>query len=119
MSRQSIVEIDNVIDLIYTGKINYEQANKMLNDIENKYDRPFFLAKCKPQPRPWNKKYLNVLKENSKFAYRSKECILHMAEVSDEVHYKQRQTIKKVSVIAAIIILIGVATAIIVALNKK
>ena len=85
-SKESIAKVKNIINLIYHNKINYSQTKEMLDAIERRYNRPFLLAIIKPRPKPWDKKYLDELYDKCNNEAFSKECILLMAKVADDVY---------------------------------
>ncbi len=92
MSRESVNKVKKIIDLVYGGKIDYEQTKKMLDEISKRYKHPFLLARPHPISKQyWNKQYLKKLYEECKNECFSKSCILYMATVADEIYGKKHK----------------------------
>ena len=100
MKQEAVVEINNLIEKIYKGKIKKKAVEKRLDELEAKYEDIYYVANVHKKNPPWNKKYLTEYYESMKFDQRSKSCILYFSDVADSVYAKIRK--RKIQIGAAI-----------------
>lgn len=98
--------INQLVNDIVENKINQKETKIRIDDLKKKYGDdifPDFLFE--PEKKPWNKSYLTKLKKMNITGACSEDFILHMAEVSDFVHKKERQR-RFLFVLGGVVILI-------------
>lgn len=103
---------------IIDGKYTLDQVEKIIQELEAEYGEEFFEKYDVPkEEKPWNRETLKKLETDSLVGTCSKPFILHLAEVSEYVHNKERNDedskkknirlrILVVSVIVVILILV-------------
>lgn len=82
-----------LMDKILSGEYGLEETKKQINALEKKFGYDFLLdAECERKSQKfWNKKYLEKLENDciSGMVY-SKPLMLHLAEVSEYIHDKEK-----------------------------
>ena len=76
---------------IIKGKMNLQNTKDRISELEAQYGQDFFID-CdydEAKPKPWDEEYLRKLEIKSMTGMSSKQFILHLAEVSEEVHSKK------------------------------
>ena len=118
----------DLAEQIYYNKIKKECIEQEIDRIKKEYEDSNDLTKLgnifedspriTKQKKPWSRKYLKNVYENIRSGSGSKEDFLYMAEVSENVHKKEK--IKKTTgVLASISALITVIIVIIKLLGKN
>lgn len=106
---------NDLIKGIIEGKYTIDQVKKAIQDLEAEYGEDFFDNYDVPrEDKPWNRETLKKLETASLVGTCSKPFILHLAEVSDFVHEKERSvenskkkgSILRIAVIVIIIIIL-------------
>lgn len=94
-----------LIQKIFSQNITQEEVLNELNRIEKQYGENAFVPfSFQPEKKPWTNKYLNKLENLSISGASSKEFILHIAEVKQELH--KRKIIKYTLFIAFTILIL-------------
>lgn len=107
-------ELFDLVEGITEGKYTKKQVKQKLDLIEQKYS-PDVFAWYPPErkEKPWDMSYLKKLEDLFYCGATSKEFILYMAEVSDEIYRAKR--IRK----AVLVILLAVAAAAVIGIIIK
>jgi hypothetical protein len=102
----------------------YDEVNKLVNDIiDHNIDRPAVSTKIavikekygddifpsfyfQPKEKPWDKLYLQKLREMNITGACSEEFLLHMAEVSDYISSKKKKIIYLIAVLIVVVLII-------------
>lgn len=84
-------ELFDLVEGISEGKFTQNQVKKKLDQIEKKYS-PEVFAWYPPEPKekPWDMPYLKKLEDLFYCGATSREFILYMSEVADEVYRAKR-----------------------------
>lgn len=91
------------------GKYSREQAESVLDQMEQQYGEDAFLpGKVVKKPRPWTRKDLDELEMEAVGGGGSREFLQYLAEMGEEVSRKERQKrqIKIVGLIGVVIVVI-------------
>lgn len=109
---------NELIKDIIEGKYSLEQVRDIIQKIEAEFGEEFFDNYDVPkEEKPWNRETLKKLETASLVGTCSKQFILHLAEVSEYIHNKERNDanskkksnrlrILVISVIVGIVILV-------------
>lgn len=108
---------EKIIDLasrIVAGRTTQNGVKKELESIEKEYENPFIPYSVEYKEKPWDIEYLKKLRKAVPFGAMSKEYLLYMSEVADNV-YKLKLIIKNVLIgiaatSAVIIVLLSIKT---------
>lgn len=88
---------------IIDGKLTEEQLKKKMSLLEEKYGsdvfRPYIFEK---KNKPWTEKYYDDLREKALCGANSKEFLLYLNEVREDV--EKQNKVKKMAIIAGVII---------------
>ena len=91
-----------IMDII-DGKLTEEQLKKKMSLLEEKYGsdvfRPYIFEK---KNKPWTEKYYDDLREKALCGANSKEFLLYLNEVREDV--EKQNKVKKMAIIAGVII---------------
>lgn len=132
MSENTNITVQMIRDII-NGKMNTEQTNRKIRELESQYGTDFFLDyEIDKKDKPWDEAYLYELELKSMTGMSSKPFILHLAEVSEYVHAQKsgksgsessssdnkgsKKIIRIIAMIAAFFAVVAIAAA---ALNNK
>lgn len=109
-------EIFELVRRITSGECTQAQAEEELGRIEKKYSSSVFTHyPPERKEKPWDKAYLDELAGLFYCGASSKEFILYMAEVSEEVYHPERKDNKKIFQYGLIALAVVIAVAIIIA----
>lgn len=103
------VTIVSLASRIVEGKTTYAGVKRELDEIEEAFDNPFAPYSLERRVKPWDMAYLKQLRAAVPFGAFSKEYLLHMSEVADDVYRKKRiirQTILSVTATLAFILVV-------------
>lgn len=100
--KQSNQSILTLVEEMRSGKITAAASKKEIEKIEKMYDCPFLVTSFTKKDKPWDKHYLNDLANAVMFGKTSKEYLLHIAEVSDDL-YRPIRYLKFVLVIIVLL----------------
>ena len=96
-----------LIESILENKISKKQVEIKMNDIESKYgEYAFKTFTFQKEEKPWNKGYYDKLRNLSLSGAGSKEFILHLVDVRDELNKFNRMGLIPVVVIAIIVVIV-------------
>lgn len=96
-------ELFDLVEGIADGKFTQKQVKQKLDQIEKKYSPDVFVwYPPERKEKPWDMPYLKKLEDLFYCGASSKEFILYMAEVSDEVYRARR--VRKAALIGLIAI---------------
>lgn len=85
----AVIEKSELIRNIVNGRLDMSEVKSKISDIEFKYGNDVFPPySFDIQDKPWDGEYLKKLELQSMSGASSKEFILHLAEVSTELHQK-------------------------------
>ena len=94
---------------IVDGKLTEDQIKKKMSSLEDKYVsdvfRPYIFEK---KNRPWTEKYYDDLREKALCGANSKEFLLHLNEVREDIEAQKKA--KKIAIIAGVIIVAVIIT---------
>lgn len=109
MQNDYFVEINSLINQILEKHISVEEVSKEIDKLIAKHGSSIFpeIVFTK-KPKPWNKDYLEELKNKNITGACSKEFVLHMAEVSSYIAARKRKKTGVGIAIGLIIITIGI-----------
>lgn len=99
---------------IINGEISLKEVEKEIKNIEAEFGNDVFLPyTVNKETKPWDETYLKKLENLSAAGAASKEFILHLAEVKEEVSNNKRNKRKKqigviVGSVAAVIAVIAI-----------
>ncbi len=113
---------------IINGKMNLQQTKDKISELEAQYGQDFFFdfEYDEAKPKPWGEEYLHELEIQSMAGMSSKQFIMHLAEVSEDIYSRKsgksaakskekstpnRKKVLLIVFIVAVIILIGIAIA--------
>ena len=81
------------IKKIIDGELTLSEVKSQISDYEQQYGADFFADyDVNKKEQPWDEKYLKELELKSISGLQSKQFILHLAEVSEYVHSKNKKT---------------------------
>ena len=84
-----------VMDII-EGKYTLSEVQARIKTYEEQYGSDFFADyEVNQKEKPWDASYLNELRLKSMTGMTSKQFILHLAEVSEYVHSREKSIAKK------------------------
>lgn len=90
---------------IIDGKLTEEQIKKKMSLLEEKYGsnvfRPYIFEK---KNRPWTEKYYDDLREKALCGANSKEFLLYLNEVREDI--EKQNKVKKMAIVAGVIIVV-------------
>ena len=111
-------EQTKLINDIMNGRTSYDKVKQTLEHIENEYGENSFIDyKAEKKEKPWTKDDLYKLYDLCIAGVSSKDIFLYMAEISDYLKIKKRNTV--FIIIAAAIIAALIVTGLIIFFNKK
>lgn len=91
--------IGSLAEALASGRMTRVQAERELDRIEKESSARFVPTNFTPKDKPWDQEYLDDLVTQVALGKASKEYLLHIAEVSEEVYRPKR--VKRVFAIAA------------------
>lgn len=104
----------NFVKEIANGKLSLKDVQQRIQEYEQKYGIDFFDDyDIEKKEKPWNKEYLKELEAKILSGIRSKQFILHLAEVSEYVYTNEKTEINKhktflISTIIAVIVVVTI-----------
>lgn len=101
--------IEQLMSDIINGKMNLQQTKDEIRRLEVKYGHDFFISYDydEAKPKPWDDEYLKELEIKSIAGMSSKQFILHLAEVSEDIHAKRAKK-KRISVLVVIAVAVAI-----------